>query len=85
MLASPPEIYFCGRMMKTTLELRKRPRVPDAVQQSPVIASQRVGAKRHPITGSAKQSRKLDCFVRFAPRNDSRVAAASGNSPFGTR
>jgi hypothetical protein len=32
-----------------------------------VIASQRVGAKRRPMTGSAKQSiarqRKLDCFV----------------------
>jgi hypothetical protein len=33
-----------------------------------VIASQRVGAKRHPMTGSAKQSilqheEKLDCFV----------------------
>jgi hypothetical protein len=40
-----------------------------------VIASQRVGAKRRPMTGSAKQSierqkRKLDCFVAFAPRND---------------
>jgi hypothetical protein len=33
-----------------------------------VIASQRVGAKRRPMTGSAKQSnatlrKKLDCFV----------------------
>jgi hypothetical protein len=32
-----------------------------------VLASQRVGAKRHPMTGSAKQSSlskaKLDCFV----------------------
>jgi len=32
-----------------------------------VIASQRVGAKRRPMTGSAKQSRvaskTLDCFV----------------------
>jgi hypothetical protein len=33
-----------------------------------VIASQRVGAKRRPMTGSANQSRaphaeKLDCFV----------------------
>jgi hypothetical protein len=32
-----------------------------------VIASQRVGAKRRPMTGSAKQSSfariKLDCFV----------------------
>jgi hypothetical protein len=32
-----------------------------------VIASQRVGAKRRPMTGSAKQSRgrkeRLDCFV----------------------
>jgi hypothetical protein len=33
-----------------------------------VIASQRVGAKRRPMTGSAKQSRmpdkeELDCFV----------------------
>src|SRR6266849_5414670 len=39
-----------------------------------VIASQRVGAERRPMTGSAKQSMvaraKLDCFVRFAPRND---------------
>jgi hypothetical protein len=33
-----------------------------------VIASQRVGAKRRPMTGSAKQSsddtqRRLDCFI----------------------
>src|SRR5450756_515490 len=40
-----------------------------------VIASQRVGAKRRPMTGSAKQSMarhngKLDCFVAYAPRND---------------
>jgi hypothetical protein len=35
-----------------------------------VIASQRVGAKRRPMTGSAKQSRgprkQLDCFVASA-------------------
>jgi len=38
-----------------------------------VIASQRVGAQRSPMTGSAKQSialtekeRKLDCFVASA-------------------
>jgi hypothetical protein len=41
-----------------------------------VIASQRVGAKRRPMTGSAKQSRgheeSLNCFVAFAPRNDGR-------------
>jgi hypothetical protein len=41
---------------------------------SPVIASQRVGAKRRPMTGSAKQSiswrAKLDFFVAYAPRND---------------
>ena len=39
-----------------------------------VIASQRVRAKRGPMTGSAKQSRAtraaLDCFVADAPRND---------------
>jgi hypothetical protein len=39
-----------------------------------VIASQRVGAKRRPMTGSTKQSRsnqqELDCFVASAPRND---------------
>jgi hypothetical protein len=39
-----------------------------------VIASQRVGAKRRPMTGSAKQSggnqRRLDCFVAGAARND---------------
>jgi len=42
---------------------------------NPVIASQRVGAKRRPMTGSAKQSIEptwgtMDCFVAFAPRND---------------
>jgi hypothetical protein len=42
---------------------------------SAVIASQRVGAKRRPMTGSVKQSRAahaegLDCFVARAPRND---------------
>src|SRR6267154_1414443 len=41
----------------------------------PVIASQRVGAKRRPMTGSAKQSmalskRKNGLLRRFAPRND---------------
>jgi hypothetical protein len=45
----------------------------------PVIASQRVRAKRGPMTGSAKQSisprqdslcGKMDCFVARAPRND---------------
>jgi hypothetical protein len=40
-----------------------------------VIASQRVGAKRRPMTGSAKQSispckGRMDCFVARAPRND---------------
>src|SRR5258705_11053606 len=41
-----------------------------------VIARQRVGAKRRPMTGSAKQSiiasqrERLDCFVAGAPRND---------------
>ena len=55
-----------------------------------VIASQRVGAKRRPMTGSAKQSSylsraKLDCFVasllamtmggrRYAPRAISRTS-----------
>src|SRR5258705_13753267 len=42
---------------------------------SAVIASQRVGAKRRPMTGSAKQSiapskERMDCFVARAPRND---------------
>jgi len=41
-----------------------------------VIASQRVRAKRGPMTGSAEQSRALrvtlDCFVSNAPRNDGR-------------
>src|SRR5467141_2555957 len=41
----------------------------------PVIASQRLGAKRRPMTGSAKQSmalskRKNGLLRRFAPRND---------------
>jgi hypothetical protein len=40
-----------------------------------VIASQRIGAKRRPMTGSAKQSilqqeERMDCFVASAPRND---------------
>src|SRR5260370_14298081 len=40
-----------------------------------VIASQRVGAKRRPMTGSAKRSipqrkESMDCFVARAPRND---------------
>jgi hypothetical protein len=40
-----------------------------------VIASQRVGAKRRPMTGSAKQSRaaqaeRIGLLRRFAPRND---------------
>jgi hypothetical protein len=42
-----------------------------------VIASQRVGAKRRPMTGSAKQPSgckiRLDCFVgpvSFSPRGD---------------
>jgi hypothetical protein len=39
-----------------------------------IIASQRVGAKRRPMTGSAKQSmwpqRKNGLLRRFAPRND---------------
>jgi hypothetical protein len=44
-----------------------------------VIASQRVGAKRRPMTGSAKQSilprkEKLDCFVASAPRTDARTS-----------
>jgi hypothetical protein len=40
----------------------------------PVIASQRVGAKRRPMTGSAKQSIAATTnglLRRFAPRNDS--------------
>src|SRR5882724_4290247 len=41
----------------------------------PVIASQRVGAKRRPMINSAKQSisrykERMDCFVASAPRND---------------
>jgi hypothetical protein len=41
----------------------------DVEKSIPVIASQRVGAKRRPMTGSSKQSSflpvstKLDCFV----------------------
>jgi hypothetical protein len=39
-----------------------------------VIASQRVGAKRRPMTGSAKQSsfitKEAGLLRRFAPRND---------------
>ena len=42
--------------------------------ETPVIASQRVRAKRGPMTGSAKQSRAaggtLDCSGANAPRND---------------
>src|SRR6266403_3283032 len=42
---------------------------------SAVIASQRVGAERRPMTGSTKQSiapskERMDCFVARAPRND---------------
>jgi len=45
------------------------------IRSNPVIASQRVGAKRRPMTGSAKQSitrapRQMDCFVAYAPRNE---------------
>src|SRR5882672_3798707 len=46
-----------------------------------VIASQRVGAKRRPMTGSAKQSsfreatKKAGLLRRFAPRNDGECAA----------
>jgi len=44
-----------------------------------VIASQRVGAKRRPMTGSAKQSivpqPKYGSLRRFAPRNDDQVLA----------
>jgi hypothetical protein len=43
-----------------------------------VIASQRVGAKRRPMTGSAKQSRmqgKTGLLRRFAPRNDERATS----------
>jgi hypothetical protein len=44
------------------------------VEEISVIASQRVGAERRPMTSSAKQSsfpgKKLDCFVASAPRND---------------
>src|SRR5882757_10870084 len=48
-----------------------------------VIASQRVGAKRRPMTGSAKQSmaakeRKMDCFVASAPVRK-RFAFVAGN------
>jgi hypothetical protein len=43
-------------------------------QRNIVIASQRVGAKRRPMTGSAKQSKapqsKYGLLRRFAPRND---------------
>jgi hypothetical protein len=46
-----------------------------------VIASQRVGAKRRPMTGSAKQSRaataeRTGLLRRFAPRNDGAVHRA---------
>jgi hypothetical protein len=44
------------------------------LMRNTVIASQRVRAKRGPMTGSAKQSRApceaVDCFVAIAPRND---------------
>jgi hypothetical protein len=49
-----------------------------------VIASQRVGAKRRPMTGSAKQSMlrlgetKMDCFVAFASLRK-RFAFVAGN------
>src|SRR4051794_12440172 len=53
---------------------RKRAAPQDDGGGRGVIASQRVGAKRRPMTGSAKQSRShkesLDCFVASAPRND---------------
>jgi hypothetical protein len=49
-------------------------RIGNGSIQWTVIASQRVGAKRRPMTGSAKQSSgrapRLDCFVASAPRND---------------
>src|SRR5450756_2580082 len=49
--------------------------MPGLVPGIRVIASQRVGAKRRPMTGSAKQSilsscGEMDCFVARAPRND---------------
>ena len=51
-----------------------------------VIASQRVGAKRRPMTGSAKQSiaqqGKRGLLRRFAPRNDGRdFASPRRNAP----
>jgi hypothetical protein len=47
---------------------------PQQTEFGTVIASQRVDAKRRPMTGSAKQSMgqpgSVDCFVASAPRND---------------
>jgi hypothetical protein len=52
------------------------------VEEISVIASQRVGAERRPMTGSAKQSsfpgKKLDCFVASAPLRK-RFAFVAGN------
>jgi hypothetical protein len=57
---------------------------PQQTEFGTVIASQRVGAKRRPMTGSAKQSMgqpgSLDCFVASAPRNDGKFRYASAFS-----
>jgi hypothetical protein len=51
---------------------RWRTMTPEITQV--IIARHRVGAKRRPMTGSAKQSMlplpAMDCFVAIAPRND---------------
>jgi hypothetical protein len=65
-----------------------QPQFPIQLSNSPfsrsiVIASRRVGAKRRPMTGSAKQSisqhkESMDCFVAFAPLCK-RFAFVAGN------
>ena len=67
----------------------KRPRSqseagrPPSACKAPSLLCQRVGAKRRPMTGSAKQSmwpqRKNGLLRRFAPRND--VAQTSNMTP----
>jgi hypothetical protein len=56
------------------------------IDYSVVIASQRVGAKRRPMTGSAKQSifaaqRKNGLLRRCAPRNDESIVSTPTSSP----
>jgi hypothetical protein len=65
------------RARATLLRLRAHQKPQFQTATPPVISSQRVGAKRRPMTGSAKQSispREDDGLLRrFAPRNDVKI------------